>query len=262
MIKLFPDSKTFISIFNVDIAWYAVIIITGALIALYLSKKDSETRGINAELVEDIFFGVLIFGLIGARLWYVLFYPDISYYLNNPMKILAFRDGGLAIQGALFGGAGYAYYAAKKRNINFMDLADSALNNVLLAQAIGRWGNFVNQEAYGQIVSESFYKYFPAWFKNHMYIDNAYRQPMFFFESVLNLIGFLLIRFTLSKIKTIKRGDYTYAYLVWYGIVRFIIEHFRSDSLMFLGMKSAQIISVIFVIVGGLGLYGIFRKEK
>lgn len=258
--QIFPDSKTFIRIFNIDIAWYAIIIISGALVALNLTKKDAQKRGINPELIEDIFFGVLIFGLIGARLWYVLFYPDLNYFISNPLKILAFRDGGLAIQGALFGGAIYAYYAAKKRNINFIDLADSALVNVLLAQAIGRWGNFVNQEAFGQVVSENFFKYFPNWFKNQMFIDNAYRQPMFFFESILNVIGFLLIRYTLSKIKTIKRGDYTFAYLLWYGIVRFIIEHFRSDSLMFLGFKSAQIISIIFVVIGGLGLYGKFNK--
>lgn len=110
----------------------------------------------------------------------MFFYPDISYYLNNPAKIFAFRDGGLAIQGALFAAAAYAYFESKRRNIDFIDLADSSLVNVLLSQTIGRWGNFVNQEAFGQVVSESFYNHFPKWFKNQMYIDNAYRQPTFF----------------------------------------------------------------------------------
>lgn len=260
--SIFPDPKTFIRIGGLDIAWYAVLILTGAVISLQLTKKAAEKRGISKDLIEDMFYGILIAGIIGSRLWYVLFYPDISYFINNPMKILAFRDGGLAIQGGLFAGAAYAYFASKKNNIDFIDLADSTLPNVLIAQAVGRWGNFLNQEAYGQVVSESFYNNWPLWFKNHMFIDGAYQQPMFLLESSLNILGFLLIYFGLKKVKNIKRGDYAYSYLVWYGIVRFIVEHFRSDSLMLLNFKSAQLVSIAFIIVGGLGLYGLFRKKK
>lgn len=260
--SIFPDPKTFIRIGGFDIAWYAVLIITGAVIALQLTKKAAEKRGISKDSIEDMFYVILFVGIIGARLWYVLFHPDISYFINNPMKIFAFRDGGLAIQGGLFAGAAYAYYASKKNNINFMDLADSTLPNVLIAQAVGRWGNFLNQEAYGQVVSESFYNHWPLWFKNHMFIDGAYQQPMFLLESSLNVLGFFLIYFGLKKIKDIKRGDYAYSYLLWYGIVRFIVEHFRSDSLMLFNFKSAQLVSIGFIIVGGLGLYGLFRKKK
>lgn len=259
--KFFPDSKTFISIFGLDIAWYAIIIITGAIIALMITLKEAEKRGINKEDVEDIFFGVLLFGIVGARLWYVIFYPDINYFLSDPLRIIAFRDGGLAIQGGLVAGAAYAYYKCKKLNIDFLDLGDSALPSVLVAQAIGRWGNFVNQEAYGEIWKETYYRFFPKWFQNQMFINGEYRQPMFFYESILNLLGFFLIKFALPKVRKMKKGDYIYAYLIWYGAVRFVIEHFRTDSLMFMGLKSAQLTSVLFILIGALGMYGIFRKK-
>ncbi len=259
--SLFPDMKTFIRFGSIDIAWYAVLIISGAIIALKLTQSAAEKRGISRDAVEDMFFGVLLAGIVGARLWYVLFYPDKMYFISNPAKILAFRDGGLAIQGGLFAGAAYAYFNAKKRNIDFVDLADATLPNVLIAQAVGRWGNFLNQEAFGQVVSESFFNGWPLWFKNHMFINGAFRQPMFLLESSLNILGFLLIYFGLKKIKSIKRGDYAYSYLLWYGIVRFIVEHYRSDSLMIFNLKSAQIVSIGFAIVGLLGLLGVFRKK-
>lgn len=259
--QFFPNSKSFVSILGVEIAWYAIIIMIGAAVALYLTMKDANRRGISSDDVEDIFFGALIFGLIGARLWFVLFYPDKTYFLQDPMRILAFRDGGLAIQGGLVGGALYAYYKCKKIGISFIDTADSAMPNMLIAQAIGRWGNFVNQEAFGEIVSKDYFRLFPQWFTEYMYINGEYRQPMFFYESVFNLIGFILIKFVLPKFRKMQRGDYIYSYLVWYGVVRFVIEHFRSDSLMFLGLKSAQLVSLIFIAVGLMGFIGLFRKK-
>lgn len=259
--SLFPDYKTFIRIAGFDIAWYAILIMTGAIIAFKLTQHQAEKRGIDRDVVEEVFYGALFAGVIGARLWFVLFYPDKSHFIDNPMKILAFRDGGLAIQGGLFGGAAYAYFASKKYKFDFIDLADATLPNILIAQAIGRWGNFLNQEAFGQVVSESFYNGWPQWFKNHMFINGAFRQPTFFFESTLNILGFILIYFVFSKIRKMKKGDYAYSYLLWYGIVRFIVEHFRSDSLMLFNLKSAQIVSIGFIVVGLLGLAGVLRRR-
>lgn len=260
--ELFPNPKTFISIFGIDIAWYAVIIMFGAAVGLYLTTQAAKKSNISSEQVEDVFFGTLIFGLIGARLWYVIFYPDISYFLEDLTRVLAFRDGGLAIQGGLVAGAIYAYYKTAKLGISFLDLADSAMPGVMIAQAIGRWGNFVNQEAYGEVVSAAYFKYFPNWFKDYMFINGEYRQPMFFWESILNILGFILIKFALPKFRKMKQGDYVYAYLIWYGIVRIGIEHFRTDSLMFMGLKSAQLVSLVFIIVGVIGFMGVFRKKQ
>ncbi|MPM57626.1 Pyrophosphatase PpaX [bioreactor metagenome] len=132
--------------------------------------------------------------------------------------------------------------------------------NMLLAQAIGRWGNFVNQEAYGRIVRESFYNGWPAFIKETMYINGNFQEPTFLYESVGNIIGFILIVFIYKKISKPKRGDMVYAYLMWYGAVRLIVEQFRSDSLMFMGFKMAQITSVVFFIIGMSGMLGLFRK--
>ena len=139
-------------------------------------------------------------------------------------------------------------------------MADAIVPNVLLAQGIGRWGNFINQEAFGRTVSESFYRFFPEWFKNQMYIQGAYREPTFFYESVGDILGFILIVFVYKKYSKPKRGDMVYAYLLWYGAVRIVVEGLRTDSLMFGRLRMAQVISVVFIIVGLLGMLGVFRK--
>lgn len=118
----------------------------------------------------------------------------------------------------------------------------------------------MNKEAYGRVVQESFYNHFPMWFKDMMFIDGAFRQPTFFYESVANIIGWILIVFVLKRLSKIKRGDLTFAYMMWYGATRFIIEGFRSDSLMFGPIRVAQFISIIFVVVGVAGYLGCFKK--
>ncbi len=260
MIKFFPDPKIFVQIGPFQIAWYAMFIVTGALIAYRISLKNIKEAGYDAEDVEDLFMGVMLFGILGARIWYVLFY-DFKAYLAEPLKIFAVWEGGLAIQGGLLAGAYYAHRFTKKRRINFWHWADMVVPNVLIAQAIGRWGNFMNQEAYGQIVSESYYRYFPSWFKQRMFIQGQYRQPTFFFESVGNIIGWLLIVFVLKRRSKLKRGDLTFAYLMWYGLVRFFVEGFRSDSLYIANteIRIAQVMSILFIVVGLMGYMGYLR---
>ena len=255
----FPDPRTFLSIGSLSIRWYAVIILCGALLAYSFCIREIKKLGYKAETAEDLFLGCLIFGLIGARLWYCAFY-NLGYYLANPIHILFIFEGGLAIQGGLFGGTLYGLWYARKHKIEFMRLADAIVPNILLAQGIGRWGNFMNQEAFGRVVDESFYRFFPEWFKNRMYIDGAFREPTFFYESVMDILGFILIVFVFRKTSKPKRGDMVYAYMLWYGAIRFVIEGLRTDSLMFGDLRMAQVISVIFVIVGLLGLFGVFRK--
>ena len=138
MIRFFPNPKVFIEIGPFQIAWYAVLIVSGALIAYRISLKNITEAGYDGEELEDLFMGVMLVGILGARLWYVLFY-DIKSYLAEPLKIFAVWEGGLAIQGGLLAGAYYAYRFTKKRNINFWHWADMIVPNVLIAQAIGRW---------------------------------------------------------------------------------------------------------------------------
>ncbi len=255
----FPDLRTFIQIGPVSIAWYAICILTGIVAVYFLISRNIRKMGYSQELFDSIFMGALVSGILGARLWYVAFF-EFSYYISHPLAILEIWNGGLAIQGGLVFGAGFVLYYAKKHRLNFFRFADAILPYVILAQAAGRWGNFFNQEAYGRVVSESFYRFFPAWFKEIMFIDFAYREPTFLYESAMNILGFILIIGIFKHFRKNKRGDLAYFYLIWYGITRFIIEGFRSDSLMFMNLRVAQLTSIVFIIVGVLGILGLFRR--
>lgn len=258
--QFFPNFSTFLSIGGFEIKWYAIFIITGAYIAYRLTQRTVSKWGYPDNFLEDWFVYVLLIGIAGARLWYVIF--EWRQYIDHPIGIITdFREGGLAIQGGLIAGAIFSYYYFKKRNVSFLRIFDAAMPHVLLAQAFGRWGNFFNHEAYGGIVSESFYNHFPNFIKNNMYIAGEFRQPTFLFESVANLIGWVLILTLFKKYLWRKRGDMGFAYLVWYGITRFFIEGLRTDSLYMFGfIRTAQLISIIFVIVGLMGYFGLFSK--
>ena len=140
---------------------------------------------------------------------------------------------------------------SKKKNINMLLLLDIIIPGLIIAQAIGRWGNFFNQEAYGRAVSLSFLKklYLPDFIIQNMYIEGYYREPTFLYESFFSILGFLFI-ILLRKKKNLKVGQLTGFYLIWYGIERLVIETFRSDSLMLGNIKIAQLISIIFILTG------------
>ena len=257
--KLFPNMSTVIEIGPLSIQWYAVFIVGGAYLALYLSARSFKKTAHPYELMSDLFFGIMISGVIGARLWYVLF-SDLAAYLQDPIRILMTREGGLAVQGGLMAGILYSIWFAKRHRIDFFRLADMVLPHVLLAQAIGRLGNFTNQEAFGRVVSESYFNGWPAFIKDNMFIGGEFREPTFLYETLACIIGWLIINYGIKKFNQYKRGDLAYAYLMWYGVSRFIIEGFRSDSLMYEGLRTAQLVSIAFLLVGLMGWFGIFRK--
>lgn len=263
MIEFFPDMQNFIKIGSIGITYYALFIVAGAYMAYYLSLRNLKKMGFTVDDADSLFFGALLSGLIGARLWYVMFY-DFQYYITHPIDILMFREGGMAIHGGLIAGVAYGYFFAKRRGYNFIHWADAIVPNILIAQAMGRWGNFMNQEAFGGIVAESHFRFLPDFIKNHMFIEGAYRAPTFLYESALNILGWFLITQILKKSKKLKRGDLSFAYLIWYGAVRFVIEGMRTDALPlnlgFIELRIAQVISIAFIIVGLLGFYGKFKK--
>lgn len=255
----FPDSKIFFQLGPFRFTWYALLIMVGALIAYEISKRNLLKAGYNVDDIDNVFIGSLVFGFLGARLWYVMF-SNLSYYIQNPFSILAIWEGGLAIQGGLIGGSLFCYVYMKKARINFMQAADLIVPNILLAQALGRWGNFFNQEAYGNPVTEAFMQNFPAFIREGMLINGTYYHPTFLYESILNVVGWILIVLVLKRTSKLKRGDLAYAYLMWYGVTRFFIEGLRTDSLMFFGLRMAQITSIVFIVVGLMGYFGVFRK--
>ncbi len=257
--KFFPDAQTILEFGVFSIRWYAVTMILGVLLTAFFAYFELKKNGYGLDLVEDLLMGCFISGVIGARLWYCAFY-NLPFYLENPIEILKIYEGGLAIQGGLFAGAIYAYIYCAKRKINFMRAADCVVPAMLIAQAVGRWGNFINKEAYGRVVSESYFKYLPEFIKHGMYIGGQFYEPTFLYESIGNFIGFILIWFIYRKSTNRKRGDLSFAYLMWYGIVRLIVEGFRSDSLMAGNFRMAQVVSVLFIIVGAMGIFGVFTK--
>ena len=261
--QFFPNDKSFLAIGGFTIQWYAILILIGIGVSYWFVKRDFKENGYVDDTLDDLLMGCLLCGIIGARLWYCLF-SDPAYFFSDISHLLNIRGGGLAIQGGLMGGSLFGLYYTRKRHISFFRIADMVFGNMLISQAIGRWGNFVNQEAFGQIVSESYYQYFPSFIKDRMYIDGAYRQPTFLWESVLDLLGFILIRLY-RKYGNPKRGDQTFLYLIWYGTSRFIIEYFRTDNLMIGSFRMSRIIALIFVIFGisGFVLTRVIKsKEK
>ncbi|MEG0315122.1 MAG: prolipoprotein diacylglyceryl transferase [Erysipelotrichaceae bacterium] len=256
--ELFPTSKVVLSIGTLKITWYALFIVCGAFLAYYLSMKTIKKMGYKTELFENFFLNLVPLSIIGARLWYVIF--EWSTYAKDPIRIFKIWEGGLAIHGGLIVGLAYGVYYFKKHSINGLRIADAVFPNVLIAQAIGRWGNFINQEAYGEAVKESFYNGWPNFIKEGMLINGQYYQPTFIFEAIGNLIGFIIIRTVYKKYGRKKRGDMAFAYFTWYGMVRLLVESMRTDSLMLGNIRVAQLISILFIIFGILGIYGIWDK--
>ena len=262
MIKFFPNQQTFLSInigIQLDIRWYAVLILTGALLSYFVSKKEfKRAKYTDDDFFESLFIYVLWVGIIGARLWFCAFY-NFDYYMSKPSAIIRLWDGGLAIQGGIVGGAIFAFFYCKKHGYSFLKILDILLPNVLIGQAFGRWGNFINQECHGGEVAETYFNGILSFLKNGMFIDGHYYEPLFFYESCLCIIGWFIIHFILRKMQN-RRGDLAYSYLMWYGVIRFFIEGRRTDSLYIGNLRMAQVTSIAFVILGLLGYFGILRK--
>ena len=253
-------NRTILSIGNFHIYWYSVLIATGIIIGLYLLLKEASKQNISKDTIIDIAFYTIIWGIIGARIYYVIF--NIKPYLSNPLSILYVWEGGLAIYGGIIGGLITLIYQAKKKNIALGKLTDMIVPSLILAQAIGRWGNFFNQEAHGGIVSLEFLKniHIPNFIIKGMYINGNYYHPTFLYESLWCLLGFILLVIIRRLLKNSKDGTLTFIYLIWYGIGRFFIEGLRTDSLYLGIFRISQIVSIVIIIIGIIGL--IYNKRK
>lgn len=245
-----------------QIKWYSFFIFLAMLTACLIIFKESKKKNVPDNYLTNLIFYGLIIGILGARLYYVIF--NLDYYLNNPSQIFAIWNGGLAIHGGLISAVIFLMIYSRKNKINILQMLDIIVVGVIIAQAIGRWGNFFNQEAYGNIISLQALKnmHLPKFIIDGMYISGSYREPTFLYESICSLIGFILL-LILRATKKLKTGQLTAIYLIWYGIVRFGIETLRSDSLMLGQIKVAQLVSLLFVISGiALFIYSYIKKKK
>ena len=246
------------NIFGWDVYWYGIIIFMAMLLAYFVANREMVKKGFDKDLLMDMMFYIIIFSLIGARLYFVLF--NIGYYAQNPLEILAVWEGGMAIHGGLIGGVLAGLYFTKKHKYSFFQFADILIPSVLLGQAIGRWGNFINQEAHGGPVSRSFLEnlHIPEFIINQMNIDGTYYHPTFLYESIWNIIGVVILILLRPKLKI---GQTLFLYMIYYSIGRFFIEGMRTDSLMFFGgLRTAQLMSLSLIILA-IALW-IYREIK
>lgn len=244
-----------------SIKWYSLMILLGVIVGISLLLKEGKKYNYPKDFLFNLCFWAIIFGFIGARIYYVLFNFDI--YKNDPISIFKIWEGGLAIHGGLIAGFITMYLYCKKYNVRLLKITDMAVPGILLAQSIGRWGNFFNMEAHGGAVLRSTLESFhiPEFIINGMNINGVYYHPTFFYESLWCLLGFIIL-VLLKHYKYLKVGSLTFSYLCFYSVGRFVIEALRTDSLMIGGFKVAQILSIILFIIGIIGLMLETRKGK
>lgn len=243
----------------IQIYWYSIFMFLALLAGSIVVYKEFKKTKVDEEFFINLAFNVIIFGVIGARAYYVLF--NLDYYLANPIEIFKVWNGGLAIHGGIISGLLFVIYYCKKHKVNIIDILDIIVVGLIIAQAIGRWGNFFNCEAYGGVTTydDLLYQGIPKFVIDGMYIMGAYRQPTFFYESLWCFFGFLAMIIIRKLSKTLKKGQLTGFYLIWYGIARIVIEALRTDSLMIGPIKMAQLVSVIFI---GVGIYLFVRNNR
>ncbi|EIT87005.1 prolipoprotein diacylglyceryl transferase [Fictibacillus macauensis ZFHKF-1] len=254
-----PISRVAFELGPLTVYWYGIIIGVGALLGLLLAIRESERRGLGKDTFIDVVMWAVPIAIICARIYYVAF--EWETYSKNPAKIIAIWEGGIAIHGALIGSFLTAYVFSRKRGISFWKLADVAAPSIILGQAIGRWGNFMNQEAHGREVTRNFLEntlHLPDFITNQMYINGTYYHPTFLYESLWDLVGFILL--LLLRKANLRRGEMFFSYLIWYSIGRFVVEGMRTDSLMIGStLRVAQFVSLA-LIVGSI-IVVLYRRK-
>lgn len=254
-----PINPVAFSLGPIDVHWYGIIIGVGIALGYFLAVRESEKRGLDKELFSDLLLWAIPIAILSARTYYVIF--EWSYYSQHPEQIIAIWNGGLAIHGALIGSVITAIVFTKKRNISFWQIADIAAPSIILGQAIGRWGNFINQEAHGGEVTRTFLENLklPDFIVNQMYINGAYYHPTFLYESLWNLLGFVIL--ILLRRFNLRRGELFLTYTIWYSVGRYFVEGMRTDSLMLTEtLRMAQTISIAFIVISVFIL--IYRRIK
>lgn len=224
------------SLFGIDVMWYGIFIAIGMMLAVGIAVKESKRVGLKEEDIMDLALFLIPLGVLGARIYYVIFSWD--QYSGNLMDILNIRGGGLAIHGGIIAGILTGFVFSRIKKIDFFKLADTVVLGVPLAQSIGRWGNFVNQEAHGG----------PTDLPWGIMVDGQKVHPTFLYESIWDLLIFLFIFLRRKKKK--YEGSIIVEYITLYSLGRFFIEGLRTDSLMLGPIRMAQFVSLLGVVVG------------
>lgn len=246
---------------NLSVKWYGIIMACGIVLACWMAISEGKKRQIIPDDFIDLLLWAVPLGFVGARAYYVIF--EWSYFSAHPDQIIAIWNGGIAIYGGLLAGLATLLVFAYKRMLPPFLLLDIIAPGVLAAQVLGRWGNFINQEAHGSSVSLSFLQnlHLPEFIIQQMKIGGTYYQPTFLYESFFNLIGLILILSLRHKKHLFKQGEVFLAYVMWYAAVRFFVEGMRTDSLYIWGtLRVSQCLSAV-LFVGAIILC-LYRRKK
>lgn len=236
-------------IFGLSIRWYGILLSTGILVGILLAYYEAKRLGLNPEYILDLALWCVPAAVIGARLYYVLLEWD--YYNGDIMRMINIREGGLAIHGALIAAVLTGYIFTRVKKISFWQTADIVAPSIIIGQAIGRWGNFVNGEAHGG----------PTNLPWGIMVDGIKVHPTFLYESLWNLGVFAILLYYRKNKKKVN-GEVFLLYGILYSIGRFWIEGLRTDSLMFMGLRAAQLISLAIIVVFGCVFYIIRQRAK
>lgn len=236
------------TIFGIDVMWYGILMAIGMILGTLIALKEAKRVGIKEDNILDLAIIAIPVGLICARLYYVIF--NWEYYDSNPSQVFNFRGGGMAIHGALIGGVLAGYLFSRYKKINFFKLADTVIIGMPLAQAIGRWGNFINKEAHGG----------PTNLPWGIMVDGVKVHPTFLYESIWDF-GIFVFLWMFRKKKSYE-GQIIVLYAILYSLGRFFIEGLRTDSLMIGPLRMAQVISLVGVIGGLIAHIYLSKKSK
>lgn len=251
-------NSVFLDLGIVQIYWYSIILLVAFLIGGFLALQEAKRWKITEDFMINLFFYLIPISLLGARIYYVLF--NLEFYSSNWINVLKIWEGGLAIHGGIIAAILFLLFYSKKYKVNTFRLTDILCVSLILGQAIGRWGNFMNSEAHGAITTLEHLKslHIPEFIINGMNINGVYYEPTFLYESLWCLLGFIIL-YIYRRRRYTKIGTTSSLYLIWYGIGRLFIEGMRTDSLMLGNIRVAQLISVIMIIVGII-LFIVLRK--
>ncbi|MCD4514686.1 prolipoprotein diacylglyceryl transferase [Staphylococcus aureus] len=230
-----------------SVRWYGIIIAVGILLGYFVAQRALVKAGLHKDTLVDIIFYSALFGFIAARVYFVIF--QWPYYAENPSEIIKIWHGGIAIHGGLIGGFIAGVIVCKVKNLNPFQIGDIVAPSIILAQGIGRWGNFMNHEAHGGSVSRAFLEqlHLPNFIIENMYINGQYYHPTFLYESIWDVAGFIIL---VNIRKHLKLGETFFLYLTWYSIGRFFIEGLRTDSLMLTSnIRVAQLVSILLILI-------------
>ncbi len=246
------------------VRWYGFLIASAVLIGVTLSQYLAKRRQINPDFIADAALWIVISAILGARIYYVLF--QWQEYAQNPQDIIAIWKGGIAIHGAIIGGALAIAIFAKINKLSVWQLTDVLAPSVILGQAIGRWGNFFNSEAFGRPTNLPWKLYIPSNRRPPDLAQFEYFHPTFLYESIWNILVFAVLIYLffwgLKHRNRLKAGTLTLVYFVAYSLGRLWIEGLRTDSLMLGSLRIAQVVSLVSIVIGVLGLFWLYFIKR